>query len=128
MKHTMPTDEAGSFLGLYPDPVRDVGLVLRQTILAALPRVEETVDRPGRVLGYSFGTGYAGAICTIIPSKTGIKLGIVNGASLDDRAGLLEGTGKRHKYVVVKDAATAKSAAVKALLKTAYAAWNDRHA
>jgi hypothetical protein len=30
--------------------------------------------------------------------------------------------------VVVKDAATAKSAAVKALLKTAYAAWNDRHA
>jgi hypothetical protein len=117
----MATPDAEAFLGLYPDGVRDVGLALRTTIFATLPGVEETVDRPGRIVGYSFGTGYAGAICTIIPNKTGIKLGIVNGASLDDPAGLLEGSGKRHKYVVVKDAATAKSAAVKALLKTAYA-------
>ena len=126
MKRSMPTADAEAFLSLYPDAVRNVGLALRTTILAALPRVEETVDRPGRILGYGFGTGYAGAICTIIPSKTGMKLGIVNGASLHDPAGLLEGAGKRHKYVAVKDAATARSAAVTALLKAAYAAWKGR--
>lgn len=119
----MPSADAEAFLASYPDPVRDVGLALRKSIFVALPRVEETVDRPGRILGYGFGTGYAGTICTIIPSKTGIKLGIVNGASLGDPNGLLEGAGKRHKYVVVKDAAAASSPAVKALLKAAYAAW-----
>jgi hypothetical protein len=118
--------DAADFLALYPETVRDVGIALRAVILAALPRVEETVDRPGRIVGYGFGPGYADAICTIIPSKTGIKLGIVNGASLDDPDGLLEGAGKRHKYVVVKSVADARSAPVKRLLKTALAAWTKK--
>jgi hypothetical protein len=122
----MPAADAEAFLTLYPDPVRDVGRTLRDTIFAALPRIEETVDRPGRIIGYGIGTGYSGAICTIIPSKTGIKLGIVNGAMLEDPNGLLEGAGKRHKYVVVKDAAAAKSAAITAILKAADAAWKAR--
>jgi hypothetical protein len=119
----MPIADAEDFLALYPDPVRDVGLALRATILATLPRIEETVDRPGRIVGYGFGRGYADTICTIIPSKSGIKLGIVNGASLDDPDGLLEGAGKRHKYVIVKSVADARRAAVKRLLKSALAAW-----
>ena len=77
-------------------------------------------------MGYGFGPGYSDAICTIIPSKTGIKLGIVDGASLEDPDGLLEGSGKRHKHVVVKTAADARSAALKRLLKTALAAWKRR--
>jgi hypothetical protein len=106
--------------------VEKTALALRATILAALKDVEETVDPPDRVIGYGFASGYAGLICTIIPSRTGVKLGIVNSATLPDPDGLLEGAGTRHKYVAVKDPAAAKSAALTALLKTAHAAWKKR--
>jgi hypothetical protein len=118
--------DAASFFAEYPTRVADTAQALRTTILASIPKVEETVDRPDRVVGYGFGSGYAGLVCTIIPSRTGVKLGLVNGATLPDPAGLLEGAGKRHKYVLVSDPAAANTAAVKALLKSAHAAWKAR--
>jgi hypothetical protein len=118
--------DASSFLAEYPASVADTAEALRATILAALPKVEETLDRPDRVVGYGFGPGYAGLVCTIIPSRTGVKLGLANGATLPDPAGLLEGAGKRHKYMLVSDPAAAKSAPLKALLRSAHAAWKAR--
>ena len=118
--------DAAAFLDEYPDGVAETAKALRAAILAALPKADETVDRTGRVVGYSFGPGYAGLICTIIPSKTGVKLGIVNSATLPDPAGLLEGAGKKHKHVLVKDAKSAKDPALKALLKSTHAAWNRK--
>lgn len=120
--------DAETFLDGYPAAVAGTAKALRSAIFAALPGVEETVDRPDRVVGYGFGGGYAGLVCTIIPSKTSVKLGLVNGATLPDPAGLLEGAGKRHKYVAVTDARMASSAAVKALLASAHAAWKKRQA
>jgi hypothetical protein len=118
--------DTSSFFAEYPASVAETAKALRATILMSLPKAEETLDRPDRVVGYGFGPGYAGLICTIIPSRTGVKLGLVNGATLPDPAGLLEGAGKRHKYVVVSDPAAAKSAALTALLKSAHAAWKAR--
>jgi hypothetical protein len=120
--------DAETFFDGYPAAVADTAKTLRSVIRSTLPGVEETVDRPDRVVGYGFGEGYTGLVCTIIPSKTAVKLGLVNGATLPDPAGLLEGAGKRHKYVAVTDAKMAKSAAVKALLKSAHAAWTKRQA
>ena len=118
--------DAAAFFAGYPAPVAETAQAVRAAILSALPNAEETVDARDRVVGYGFGPGYAGVVCTIIMSKTGVKLGVVNGATLPDPAGLLEGAGKRHKYVAVQDAKAAKNPALKALLKRAHAAWKKR--
>ncbi len=71
------------------------------------------------MVGYGFGTGYKDMICTIILSKTGVKLGIVNGASLADPKGLLEGAGKRHKYVAFSATSDLRKPGIVALLASA---------
>jgi hypothetical protein len=43
-----------------------------------------------------------GIICTLVLSKSGVKVGFVNGAELADPTGLLEGSGKKHKYIQLK--------------------------
>jgi hypothetical protein len=47
-------------------------------------------------------------ICTIILSKKEVKLGIVGGASLADPNHLMEGAGKKHRYVVLNEVADLK--------------------
>ena len=92
-------DAAQEFLASYPAAVADIALSLRSIISTAIPEAEETVDRSGRVIGYTVGAGYAGLVCTIIPSKNGVKLGLVSGADLADPHHMMEGSGKRHRYV-----------------------------
>lgn len=86
-------------------------------ILKVVPEANEMVDAPARVIGYGHGDGYKDMICTIILSKGGVKLGIVGGASLPDPNGLLEGAGKKHRYVVLNDPADLKKKGIKELLR-----------
>jgi hypothetical protein len=123
MKAAMP---ARQFFAGYPESVAETCLALRGAIQAALPLAKEEVDKTGGVVGYSCGPGYAGLICTIIPSKAGVKLGIVNGATLADPDGLLEGSGKRHKYVRIADASAARQPSVSTLLQVALTACQVR--
>jgi hypothetical protein len=71
------------------------------------------------VIGYGHNDGYKGMFCTIILSKGGVKLGIVNGASLPDPNGLLAGAGKKHRYVVVNAVADLKQKGIAGLIKAA---------
>ena len=121
-------DDVVAFLNTYPPPVRAVALELRRTILAAMPDAQETCDRPGRVVGYGYSPAYADLICVIIPSKTGVKLGMARGASLPDPSALLEGRGKTHRYVAMSKPADATQRGVKELLKAGVAAWKGRGA
>jgi hypothetical protein len=50
-----------------------------------------------------------------------VNLGFYHGASLTDPSGLLEGTGKNLRHVKVRDVASAKSPAIKALVREAIA-------
>jgi len=54
------------------------------------------------VVGYGYGPGYKGPVCTLILSKTGVKLGLPYAAALSDPDGLLEGTGKVHRFVQLR--------------------------
>jgi hypothetical protein len=122
----MGKSDAVDFLSNYPPAVRESAGELRRLILATIPRIQEVVDRPGRIVGYGFGTGYADLICTIIPSQSGVKLGIARGAVLDDPDRLLEGAGKRHRYVQwdrLSKEGDAAPAGVRRLLEAAVAAW-----
>ena len=119
------SDVAG-FLGEYPAAVSDLARRLRAIVRAAIPGAREELDRPGRVIGYGFSPGYSGLVCTIIPSKKGVKLGVVNGASLPDPRRLLEGPGKQHRYVAFSKPADLEKAGLKELLRTAVTAWQER--
>jgi hypothetical protein len=114
------------FIATYPDAVRKVASKLRMLILATLPEPLEMVDRSSKVVGYGFGPRYADMVCTIIPGKTGVKLGLAYGASLADPQRLLEGRGKLHRHLSFATRADLRRAGVKPLLKAALAAQQSR--
>jgi hypothetical protein len=111
------TKELDDLLSAYPANVQEVARGARKLILAAVPGANEMVDAPARVIGYGLGKGYKDMICTIILSKGGVKLGIVGGASLPDPNGLMEGAGKKHRYVLLNDPADLKKKGIKELIK-----------
>ena len=114
--------DLNAFLAKYPPWVQKIASDVRRLIAATLPDVQETLDTSSKVVGYGFGPRYADTVCTIIPSKAGVKLGLAFGASLPDPNRLLEGAGKVHRHVNFKTPAEVKKAGVKALLKAALAA------
>jgi hypothetical protein len=114
------------FLSEYPASTGELARELRAIVRAAMPDAREELDRPGRVIGYGFGPGYSGLVYTIIPSKKGVKLGVVNGARLPDPHRLLEGPGKQHRYVAFSKPADLEKAGLKELLRTAVSAWQER--
>jgi hypothetical protein len=78
------------------------------------------------IIGYGLGPGYKGSVCAIIPSKKGVKLGIMKGAELPDPDGLLEGSGKVHRYVVIRSVQDFQNPALRALLNQAAEACRER--
>ena len=120
---TIERSEWDDLLRKYPDHAQELAAETKRVILAVLPKAVEQVDGKANVIGYGFGTGYNNLICTIIMSKTGVKLGLVGGASLPDPKKLLAGTGKVHRYVQISAPSDARRPAVKALLKAGVAAW-----
>src|SRR5688500_17579680 len=118
--------EWDDLLGAYGTDVQEIALAARRLIVAAIPNTVETVDAKAKVVGYGFGKGYADMICTIILSKSGVKLGLVGGARLPDPEQLLEGTGRVHRYVKLAQASDLSKPAVKALLASGVAVWQKK--
>ena len=116
------TDAAEEFLATYPPAVGDIARSLRSIIARAIPEAGETVDQSGRVIGYTVGAGYTGLVCTIIPSKSGVKLGLVGGANLSDPHHLMQGSGKRHRYVQFNGKPDLERPGVRELIVSAKAA------
>ena len=123
----MPEDKKSiSFLSQYPEPVPEYALELRKIIFKILPDIIEQLDIPAKMLGYAYGQRYADMICTIIPSKKGLKLGFAYGVDLPDPHHLLEGAGKISRYVQIKSAQQIKSPALRNLLKDGLKAYKKR--
>jgi hypothetical protein len=116
-----------AFLDGYPSEVQDVALAARQLLNEVLPGATETLDEPARLIGYSYGPGYKGLVCTLILHRTAVKLGVVRGSELPDPRGLLQGEGKVHRHVELRTAADLKRTGLKPLLKAALAAWRARN-
>ena len=122
----MATKGFDKLLGKYPADVQSLALDARRFILESLPAAEESVDESAPVVGYGYGSGYKGIICTLILSKSGVKLGLARAAELPDPDGLLEGSGKVHRYVQLYTAADLRKPGLRQLLKMAKAAWQAR--
>ena len=118
--------EADVLLAAYPDAVRELADAARKALAKALPGATEGVDRSAKLLGYSYGPGYKGLVCTLLLSKTGVKLGIFRGSELPDPAGLLQGAGKVHRHVQLRSPADLERPELKGLLAAALAAFRAR--
>ena len=110
----------------YPADVQALASAARLLLSKWLPRVEERVDSSAPVIGYGNGPGYRGTVCTLILSKSGVKLGLVRGAELADPRGLLEGSGKVHRYIQLRAVSDLQRAGVRQLVEAGYAAWRQR--
>jgi hypothetical protein len=117
-----------SFLAAYPLQVRDVALAARDYLAEALPGAAETLDGSAKLLGYGYGSGYKGLVCTLLLSQTGVKLGIARGSELPDPKQLMQGSGKVHRHVQLRTIADLKQPGLKPLLKAALAACKKRNA
>lgn len=120
--------DVDAFFAAYPDEVRKLAAAARKALSKALPRAAEGVDKPAKMLRYSYGPGYKGLVCTLFMSKTGVKLGIFRGAGLPDPAGLMQGAGKVHRHVQLRTAADLERPELNRLLAAALAAWRQRAA
>src|SRR5882672_2711306 len=107
------------FLSPYDKQVFSRALQLREVLSANLPDIIEQVDNPARMIAYCYGQKYGELICTIIPSKKGLKLGFNKGTELPDPNGLLEGEGKISRYVVIHTDEQINSSAIKKLITSA---------
>lgn len=87
------------FLGGYPHPVRELFLETQFLLERELPNSQQELDIPAKMLAFSYGPGYKGMICVLLPSQKGVKLSFSKGAELSNKHGLLEGTGKKTRYV-----------------------------
>lgn len=91
------------FPELSPD-VLEISNELQSIILRLFPAAEVTSDEDN--IGFGFGSGYKDMVFVISPYTKHVNLGIVNGASLDDPEGLMQGSGKVHRHIklhLVKD-------------------------
>lgn len=118
---------AEDVLAAFPSDVQALAREARVLLLKLLPDAEETVDPTAAVLSYGYGSGYRGMICTVLLSKSGVKIGFVGGAELADPDKLLEGSGKKHKYVQLHTASDLSRPGMKQLIEAAYAAWQQRN-
>ena len=123
----MPDDTGvETFLASYPPEVEKIAHAARRLLMELLPKAAETLDRTARVIGFSYGPGYKGCVCTLIMSQKGVKIGIAYGSQLPDPEGLLQGSGKVHRHVPLRSPADLKQAGLKPLIKAALAAWKER--
>jgi hypothetical protein len=109
-----------------PADVRALALAARKWVLALLPGAQETVDCTGPVVGYGYGAGYRGIVCTLILARSDVKLGLNHGARLYDPDRLLQGSGKVHRYVQLKSPRDLHRRGLRRLLKAADAARVER--
>jgi hypothetical protein len=122
------TRKVDTFLVNYPEPVRETIRAAREFLARMLPNAQESVDRSAKLIGYSYGPGYKGLVCTLILSKSGVKLGVARGAELPDPNHLMAGSGKVHRHVQLHSAADLARTGLEQLLKDAVSAWRKRNA
>ena len=114
------------FLSGYAAPVQQIARRARTSLLKTVPGCEEVLDAGAKVIGYGYGPGYSDTVCVLILSKSGVKLGLPEGASFPDPGNLLQGSGRRHRYVPLTTPQVIQTPGVRALIATALDAYRDR--
>ncbi|MCU0521909.1 MAG: DUF1801 domain-containing protein [Anaerolineae bacterium] len=112
---------------LFPDAdprILRVVAALRDLVLSVFPGAVESTD--AKNLGFGFSTRYRDTVFVIAPHRDHVTLGFAYGAELPDPAGLLEGTGQRHRHIKVRSEESAHASQLRELLSSALTAARER--
>jgi Domain of unknown function (DU1801) len=121
----MPSAAHGTFQDLVASakpPLRPVCTSLRRMIAVLHRDFTEVVWPRQRIASFGIGPRKMSehyAYIAVYPAH--INLGFYHGATLTDRAGLLEGTGKELRHISFRDATSARRPAIATLLRSAIA-------
>src|SRR5262245_12632004 len=100
---TMSKKEAKEFFALYSKEVQELAWKARDLIFSVAPDIAETVNPQMKVIRYGTeGNKMSGLVFGLMPTKNGVSLGFMHGASLHDPENLLEGTGKNLRHIKLK--------------------------
>ena len=127
-KAAAPTRTFKELVTPYPREVQALAKATRKFMLDLLPKVKETIDPTGPYIQYSYGPGYKDVVSYITVSQKGVKLGVARGTSLPDPKGLLRGTGKGNRHVVIDTPADLRTPGLRQLVRAAVAAWKKERA
>lgn len=89
------------FLGAYSQTVKELFLETQLLLEQELPNSQQELDISAKMLAFSYGPGYKGMVCVLLPSQKGLKLSFSKGAELSNKHPLLTGTGKKTRYVEI---------------------------
>lgn len=89
------------FLGGYPHPIRELFLKTKELLETELPNSFQELDIAAKMLAFSYGPGYKGMICVLLPSQRGVKCSFSKGVELSSKSNLLMGDGKKTRYVEI---------------------------
>lgn len=101
-----------------PEVVKTVH-ALCALVREASPDATETVQLGWKSVSYSRGGVMKGSICSIGPHKDWVNLQFLQGTSLEDPGGLLEGAGKTMRHVKVRSVDEMDPEALSALVRQA---------
>jgi hypothetical protein len=97
------TDAARDFLAERHAPVLDLALWVRERVLAAEPDFTERIYRGWDGIGFRHPD--AGYVCAIYPrpDEGEVRLLFEHGAGLPDPDGVLQGDGRRTRFLVARE-------------------------
>jgi hypothetical protein len=102
------------YLDLLGDPQKDIAKKLRAIVLARYPQLREDVK--WHVPVYSLGTT---PVVSIEGFKAHVNLKFFKGAGLQDRTGILEGTGKGVRHVKFRSSEDVDEGRIRGLIDQA---------
>lgn len=112
-------EEVDRLLNNYDAGIKEIALLTRDLISKLVPKAKEKVYFGWRIIRFSIDGEMSGQFIAIGPGRKYVNLYFMNGTSLDDPKGLLEGTGKNMRHVKLKEPKQLNQAALKTLIKTA---------
>ena len=113
----MSDQSINDLLDLHQLKIQQIVTGLMSLIQLTLPDPVVTVE--GGDIGLGFGKGYKGLVFVITPFLAYVRLGIAKGAALRDPTELLEGQGKVHRHIKIREPAELENPALTALLGAA---------
>ena len=106
--------------------VREICDALRSLVRATAPEAKEVPYPSWHGIGYRHPQ--SGYFCAIFPQEDYVKLGFEYGVLLPDPDGLLEGTGKQVRYVMIHQLADIHAGAIRDLIVAALSLPAEREA
>lgn len=119
-------EEFEGLLACYEPFIQALAHEVRALVGSVHPSAHQEVHAGwGGYLLFKLGSATGNTVCHLSAHKKHVSLGLAQGATLPDPAGLMEGGGKHSRHVKIKSHADVKRPELRALLQAAWAAQPD---